>query len=297
MHFVTGIAHIFIRERVAFIALAPVTVHRVLGYISAEDGIIEEADREIIGPSLAHGSRLNLSKTTGARLSADQPVGDAVAVFVNYHLAVVVAIQIIGKGRGGASEYAHPHAGRYAFGRWRERSVILSEAILCFRDDSVTADAALAEIVGLEISGGLIETQAVVVIVRGIYQVKEVGSGSALEFAWIQPNGTVAEGKIEHLARTRRPAILQFRVRHWIRLIESERVEKNIHVVAGGHCSGGRQPSIRKCHQLPGASLRRRLGPNASHSGMHILVMAEQQFPIFRVDEDFVQLCCVDLQE
>ena len=108
MHFVTGITHILVRKRVAFIALAPDTMNRVVRYIGAQDGIIEEADREIVGPPLSHGSRLNLNQATCARLAAHQPVGDAVAVFVNHHLAVVVAIQIVGKGRGGLSEYAHP---------------------------------------------------------------------------------------------------------------------------------------------------------------------------------------------
>ena len=72
-------------------------------------------------------------------------------------------------GVGGVPE-VHLHARTAAVGRRREVGVVRAAAILRFGVDGIVADAAVAEVVRLEVACGFVEAVAVELVVKTLFR-------------------------------------------------------------------------------------------------------------------------------
>ena len=230
-----AVADIFIGERVAFVALPPETVSRVLGLVVAIDRIVVIADGEVVRPPFSHGPGLDLVQTAHVDSGSHQAVAHAVAVLVKRRLAGVVGIQIVGMRAGAARIQAHAKARRRAIRLRAEARVVGEPSVLGLPQHGVVPYPSPAEIVRLEIAGRLGETQAVVMIVRHVEKVEEVGHGGGLVISGIQPKRPVAESEVECLGGAVSPADLHSSGVHIVGTVVAVGVQVSVCVVAGGH--------------------------------------------------------------
>ena len=210
MYFVpiVPVAHVLVSVRVAFVTITPDTP-RALRQVGAFDGVVVVADRKIVRPSFCHGAGLHSIETTGTDLGAHQTVGNSVPVLVQHHLAVVVGIQIVVQAGGAARKEAHVDLGRRAFRGGPEVSVVSTGCVgsLRFGQHAIVAHAASAEVVRLVVSRHFVEAQAVIVVVRHVDEIEQVGHRGGLIVARILPGQAVGEGKIEKLRSAEGPAV------------------------------------------------------------------------------------------
>ena len=119
----------------------------------------------------AFAGLLAIGQAVHVRRSADQAIGDAVAVLVEHDAGVEIAVAV--RVRAGPDE--HLHARPLAVGRRAEVRVVGAGAVLCLGAHGVVADAAAPVVVDLEVAAGFVEAVLVLHVVDEVVQVEEIG--------------------------------------------------------------------------------------------------------------------------
>src|SRR5205823_2772190 len=162
------------------------------------------------------------------------------------HRAVVIGVQVVGWRRGTSRKQSHAHFGSGPVRRWSKCGIVGKASKLGFSDDSIVAEASAIEIVCLEISGGLVESESVVIVVGKVDEVKNIGNRRGWKRFRIGRCGAVTEGEIKYLSCAKGVAIYHRRVRCCIRLIVAILVEVRLHIVPGRGGAGCGKPAIGK---------------------------------------------------
>ena len=117
------------------------------------------------------------------------------------------------------------------------------------------ACAAPVEIVRLEISRRFVESQTVVIVVRNVDEVEEIGHRRGLEKPGILLDRSITEWEIEDLSRDAGPTVSKVCTRDVVRIVITISVQIRIDIVAGGYGFVLRKPAgwvygrwIGKCH-------------------------------------------------
>src|SRR4051794_18439380 len=97
-----------------------------------------------------------------------KPIGQAVRMFVNYHLRIDRPIKIRCRSR----PKIHLHRWPRTVSRGRKVSVVAAAAILGLRRYAIVADALTGEVRSLEISRGFCESQFIHLVVIPIHDIE-----------------------------------------------------------------------------------------------------------------------------
>src|SRR5262249_53463974 len=155
---------VLISQRISLVAVAANTNGGILADVGPFNRIVEKADRKIVRPTFSQRTGLYFRQTSHARFGSDEPITDSVPIFVDNDLSVVVRIHIVDKRRGASRKKAHTDFRGSSFGCRRERCIVRHSALLCFGQNWIVADTTVAHVVGLKVSGSLVETQLVIVV-------------------------------------------------------------------------------------------------------------------------------------
>ena len=129
--------------------------------------LAEQRDGVEIRPPLAHAHARQRADPAAA---ADEPVAQAVGVFVEDDRGIEVAVAR----RRGAGENVHLHAARRAVAGHGKVRVVHARAVLRIGLHGIVAQAAVPEIVVLEIARRLVETERVEFVVHPVAPVEKL---------------------------------------------------------------------------------------------------------------------------